>query len=119
MANGTFNGVASPYVRDWEREEFYRQQEESRRERDHTLRAAQWFAGQLVGLPLHSEQQTHTLCRELAETMYGDRVSDLTTVIRKAATLCWLAEVQRATTDPLPVPEVTEQPRTVIYRPAA
>jgi hypothetical protein len=40
-------------------------------------------------------------------------------VIRAAARLVWLAEVQRATTDPLPRAEVTEQPRTVTYRPAA
>jgi hypothetical protein len=121
MSGHTFNSAGfGPYSFDHQREAFYRQQEQERKERDHVLRAAQWFAGQLVGLPLTSLEQTYALCRELAETRYGrDRVEAMAVVVRKAATLCWLAEVQRATTDPLPVPEVTEQPRTVTYRPAA
>jgi hypothetical protein len=121
MAGHTFNSAGfGPYSFDHQREAFYRQQEAERRERDHILRAAHWFAGQLVGLPLHSEQQTHALCRELAETRYGqDRVEAMAVVVRKAATLVFMGRVERATTDPLPVPEITENPHPVVYRPAA
>jgi hypothetical protein len=119
VAQGTFNTPGfGPYSFDQGAAEFYRQQQEAAREASHVARAAHWLANQLVGVPLRSEQETWEMCRELAETMYGDRVAGMDGVIRAAARLVWLAEVQRATTDPLPRAEVVEQPRTVIYRAA-
>jgi hypothetical protein len=120
MANGTFAPAGqSTWSYDHGRDDFYRHQDEVRREADQIARASHWFANQLVGLPLRSEGETYEMCRELAESRYGERVAGMDGVIRAAARLVWLAEVQRATTAPLPRAEVTEQPRTVTYRPAA
>lgn len=118
MSHGSFVTFGSPWKED-ERSRFYRQQEAERRERELVARAAHWFANQLVGVSLTSLEQTHQMCSELATTIYGDRVATLATVIRKAAVLVWLATVERATVDPLPVAEVTSEPRVVLYHPAA
>jgi hypothetical protein len=83
MSSRDFNQSTSPSVRgddnQWtvggmyhrsDRDAWYAKQEAERRERDHVARAAHWFAGCLVGLPLTSLEQTLELCTELAELAY-------------------------------------------------
>ena len=91
---GTFNGINSPYSRDWAREEFYRKQDEERMETERVERATHWLASRMVGLTFSSLDELRAVVINLAETLYAGKLDDDTArVINRAATSLWLGVV--------------------------
>jgi len=117
MANGSFHGQLSPYTKDWAREEFYRKQEDERRETERVERASHWLASRMVGLTFTSLPELRSVCLNLTETLYGGALDEETAqVINRAVTSLWLGKVERALLFTAPVKAtVTEDPHQVTF----
>ena len=119
MANGTFNGLGSPYVHDQGRAAFYREQEEARKLRERCERANHWLALRFVGRDFHTiaELQQAAMDEVLAEY---DSIDDSTRdVITKAVTQLWLGKVEWSLfREPRVTAQVTDE-HVVSFSPAA
>lgn len=92
----TFNGVLQSHTRDWQREEFYREQDRQRQEREHAERSARWIAGKLGGHQYDSLAAMERSVIEYVTEWQQDAPDDeMLGTIRKACTLIWVGEVDR------------------------
>jgi hypothetical protein len=117
MSAGSFNGVFSPYSRDWERDEFYARQDAERRERELVDRATHWLASKLVGQTFTSiEDLRFAAVQHVTEWQQGPLDDDMANVIKKAVTLLWIGAIANSLVTVEPVRAVvTHDPRSTTF----
>ena len=95
MSHGHFSTSGSPYRLD-PKSAFYREQEEARREVEHTERAARWIAGKLGGQHYATRAEMERAVVWLVETMQGGPCDDaMRGTITRACVALWMGQVDR------------------------